>query len=87
MGNRLACKPGAKTGQAQRAPLDRPSTSMGALTADEVILTIRPNLRSIMPSTVTFIMNMALNLLASMARSSRPGPSHENRQAVDRLRY
>ena len=34
-----------------RAPFERPSSGIGAFTAPEVMLTTRPNLRAIMPST------------------------------------
>jgi len=63
----LRASPAQKPVKPQRAPLERPSNSIGALTADAVILTMRPNLRPIIPSTVAFIINMALNLLSSMA--------------------
>ncbi len=56
-----------------RAPLDRPSTSIGAFTAAEVMLTMRPNLRAIMPSTVALISSIGVSMLASIAliQSSR----------------
>src|SRR6478735_8512534 len=56
-----------------RAPLDNPSTSIGALTAAEVMLTMRPNLRAIIPSTVALISSIGVSMLASSAliQSSR----------------
>ena len=56
-----------------RAPLDSPSTSIGAFTAADVMLTIRPNLRAIMPSTVALINSIGVSMLASIAliQSSR----------------
>jgi hypothetical protein len=41
--------------------------AMGALTACEVTLTIRPNLRAIMPSMVDFINSIGASMLASSA--------------------
>jgi hypothetical protein len=53
--------------------LERPSTSIGAFTAAEVMLTMRPNLRAIMPSTVALISSIGVSMLASSAliQSSR----------------
>ena len=43
--------------------------SIGALTADDVMLTMRPNLRAIMPSTVALMSSIGVSMLASIARS------------------
>ena len=43
--------PATKPVRPVRAPLESPSTGIGAFTAPEVMLTMRPNLRAIMPST------------------------------------
>ena len=47
--------------------------SIGAFTAAEVMLTMRPNLRAIMPSTVALISSIGVSMLASIAliQSSR----------------
>ena len=50
-------RPPTKPVSPARAPFDRPSRPTGAFTMWLVMLTIRPNLRSIMPSTVA-LMNM-----------------------------
>ena len=69
----LRAIPATKPVRPERAPLDRPSTSIGAFTAAEVMLTMRPNLRAIMPSTVALISSIGVSMLASMAliQSSR----------------
>jgi hypothetical protein len=53
-----------------RAPLDRASMATGAFTACDVTLTMRPNLRSIMPSNVALI------------RARRAPPHHLPAQAA-----
>src|SRR5262249_61342176 len=55
------------------APLERLRISIGAFVAAEVMLTMRPNLRAIMPSTVALISSMGVSMLASIAliQSSR----------------
>src|SRR3954464_5684419 len=65
--------PGVKPVRPARAPLERPRMSIGAFTAAEVMLTIRPNLRAIMPSTVALISSVGVSMLASNAliQSSR----------------
>ena len=65
--------PATKPVRPARAPLDRPSTSIGAFTAAEVMLTMRPNFRAIMPSTVALISSIGVSMLASIAliQSSR----------------
>jgi hypothetical protein len=45
---RSARQPATKPVRPLRAPLDRPSTSIGAFTAPEVMLTMRPKPRSAM---------------------------------------
>ena len=69
----LRAMPATKPVRPVRAPLDRPSTSIGAFTAAEVMLTMRPNLRAIMPSTVALISSIGVSMLASSAliQSSR----------------
>ena len=54
-----------------RAPLDRPRTSIGAFTAADVMLTMRPNLRAIMPSTVALMSSIGVSMLASMRAHPR----------------
>src|SRR5205807_8472414 len=66
-------RPAIKPVKPARAPLERPNISIGAFTAAEVMLTMRPNLRAIMPSTVALINSIGVNMLASIAliQSSR----------------
>src|SRR3546814_4408623 len=45
--------PATKPVRPVRAPFDRPRIGIGAFTAPEVMFTIRPKRRSIMPSTVS----------------------------------
>ena len=61
--------PATKPVRPLRAPLDRPSVSMGDLTALLVMLMMRPKPRSAMPSTVALISSIGVSILASMARS------------------
>src|SRR3954466_8558464 len=65
--------PATKPVSPARAPFDRPRISIGAFTAAEVMLTIRPNLRAIIPSTVALISSIGVSMLASIAliQSSR----------------
>ena len=65
--------PATKPVRPARAPLESPSISIGAFTAAEVMLTMRPNLRDIMPSTVALISSIGVSMLASIAliQSSR----------------
>src|SRR5437660_10804917 len=51
-----------------RAPFERPRTSMGDFTETEVMLTIRPKRRAIIPSTVALIRKIGVSMLASSAR-------------------
>ena len=69
----LRARPATKPVRPARAPLESPSTSIGAFTAAEVMLTMRPNLRAIMPSTVALISSIGVSMLASSAliQSSR----------------
>src|SRR6266481_14238 len=62
----LRAMPATKPVRPARAPLDNPSTSIGAFTADEVMLTMRPNFRAIMPSTVGLISSIGVSMLASI---------------------
>src|SRR5437899_4195584 len=52
-----------------RAPFERPRTSMGDFTETDVMLTIRPKRRAIIPSTVALIRKIGVSMLASSARS------------------
>jgi hypothetical protein len=61
--------PATKPVRPERAPLDRPSTSIGIFTAPEVMFTMRPKRRAIMPSTVALISSMGASMLASSAAS------------------
>ena len=49
--------PATKPVRPLRAPLDRPRMSMGAFTALDVMLTMRPKPRAAMPSTVALMIN------------------------------
>src|ERR1019366_10009847 len=55
------------------APLDNPRISIGDFTAAEVMLTMRPNWRAIMPPPVALINSIGVSMLASIAliQSSR----------------
>jgi len=50
-----------------RAPLERPSSAIGAFTAPEVMFTTRPNFLAIMPSTTARIMRIGAIMFASTA--------------------
>src|SRR4029453_11363169 len=50
-----------------RAPFDKPRMSMGAFTADDVMFTMRPNLRSAILSTVALMSSIGVSMLASTA--------------------
>ena len=63
----LRATPATKPVRPLRAPLLRPSTSIGAFTEPEVILTTRPKPRAAMPSTVALISSMGVSMLASRA--------------------
>src|SRR5450830_1061161 len=69
----LRASPATKPVRPLRAPLDRPSPSTGAFTALEVMLTMRPKPRAIMPSSEALISSMGASMLASRAliQSSR----------------
>src|SRR5437867_5918362 len=62
-------RPAMKPVRPARAPLDRPRLSMGDFTETEVMLTMRPKRRAIMPSTVALIRRIGVGMLASRARS------------------
>ena len=61
--------PATKPVRPERAPLDSPSTSIGAFTAPEVMLTMRPKPRSAIWSTVALISAIGVSMLASSAAS------------------
>src|SRR5438046_9884849 len=62
-------RPAMKPVSPARAPLDRPRLSIGDFTETEVMLTMRPKRRAIMPSTVALISEVGGRLLAPLARS------------------
>src|SRR5215831_6565508 len=66
-------RPAMKPVRPARAPLERPKTSIGDFTAADVMLTMRPNLRAIMPSIVALMSSIGASMLASIAliQSSR----------------
>ncbi len=66
-------RPATKPVRPLRAPLDNARMSIGAFTADEVMLTMRPKPRSIIASTVARISAIGASMLASSAaiQSSR----------------
>ena len=59
--------PATKPVSPLRAPFDRPRISIGAFTALEVMLTMRPKPRAAMPSTVALISSIGVSMLASTA--------------------
>ena len=65
--------PATKPVRPERAPFDRPSTSIGAFTAPEVMLMTRPKPRAAIASTVALIRSIGVSILASSAafQSSR----------------
>ena len=63
----LRAMPATKPVRPERAPFERPRISIGAFTELEVMLTMRPNLRAIMPSTVALISSIGVSMLASSA--------------------
>src|SRR3954449_988541 len=65
--------PATKPVRPERAPLERPRTSIGDFTAAEVMLTMRPNFRAMIASTVALISSIGVSMLASIAliQSSR----------------
>src|SRR5215510_8431568 len=65
----LRLRPAMKPVSPARAPLDRPRLSMGDFTETDVMLTMRPNFRAIIPSTVALIRKIGVSMLASRARS------------------
>ena len=65
----LRASPATKPVRPLRAPLLKPKMSIGALTALEVMLTMRPKPRSAMPSTVALMSSIGLSILASSACS------------------
>src|SRR5436190_17587210 len=60
-------RPAMKPVKPVRAPFDRPSAAIGAFTLVEVMLTMRPNLRAIMPSTVALMSSIGVSMFASSA--------------------
>ena len=62
-------RPAIKPVRPARAPLDKPKIGIGAFTAAEVMLTIRPNCRSIIPSKTDLINSIGVNMFALRAFS------------------
>jgi hypothetical protein len=69
----LRATPATKPVRPLRAPLDSPRMSIGAFTELDVMLTMRPKRRAIMPSTVALISSIGVSMFASIAaiQSSR----------------
>ena len=63
----VRARPATKPVSPLRAPLDRPSTSIGALTELEVMLTMRPKPRAAMASTERLMSSIGVSILASSA--------------------
>ena len=61
--------PAIKPVSPARAPFDSPKIGIGAFTAAEVILTIRPNFRSIIPSNTVLINSIGVSMFACSAFS------------------
>src|SRR4030081_3509560 len=59
--------PAQNAGSPARAPFDMPRLGIGDFTEPEVMLTMRPNLRSHMPSTVALISMIGVSMLALTA--------------------
>src|SRR4051794_23344301 len=59
--------PATKPVRPERAPLLRPRMSIGAFTELEVMFTMRPKPRFIMPSTVALMNSIGVSMLASIA--------------------
>ena len=69
----LRAIPATKPVSPARAPFESPSTSIGAFTELDVMFTMRPKPRFIMPSTVALMNSIGVSMLASTAliQSSR----------------
>src|SRR5947208_3029094 len=63
----LRASPATKPVSPVRAPFESPRMSMGCFTALDVILTMRPKRRAIMPSTVALIRRIGVIMFASSA--------------------
>jgi hypothetical protein len=79
--------PATKPVSPVRAAFDRPSAGIGALTDCEVMLTTRPQPRSIMPGRIAVISAMGVSMLASSAlmKSSRPQSDQRPRRRAARV--
>src|SRR6059036_3944853 len=64
----LRASPATKPVSPVRAPFERPRMSMGCFTALDVMLTMRPKRRAIMPSTVALMRRIGVIIFASTAR-------------------
>src|SRR5437867_3944622 len=63
----LRASPATKPVSPVRAPFESPRMSMGCFTALDVILTMRPKRRAIMPSTVALMRRIGVSMFASSA--------------------
>ena len=63
----LAREAGDEAGEAGARAVRQAEQSIGAFTAAEVMLTMRPKLRAIMPSTVALMSSIGVSMLASSA--------------------
>ena len=66
-------RPPAKPTRPERAPFDSPSSACGTFTLRDTMLTMRPNPRAVMPSTVSRIISIGPSIMSSRAaiQSSR----------------
>jgi hypothetical protein len=64
----LRATPATKPVSPLRAPFDSPSASIGAFTAADVMLTMRPKRRAIIESIVALMSSIGIRMLASSAR-------------------
>ena len=60
-------RPATKPVRPARAPFDMPRIGIGDFTEAEVMFTMRPNLREIMPSTVALISSIGVSMLSFSA--------------------
>src|SRR5207247_2002334 len=76
----LRASPATNPVSPARAPFESPRMSIGCFTALDVMLTIRPKRRAIMPSTVALMRRIGVIMFASTARihvSRSPSPDAE----------
>ena len=77
-------RPAQKAVRPARAPLLMPRLGIGDFTEPEVMLTMRPNLRSHMPSTVALISMIGVSMLALTAFCQSATDHSGNRRAAGR---